>query len=243
MVLETFEALASWRLNSLVNAKNTNTEEIHKSKVIGVYTSHALEDFDFILERLSMKLPDTEKQELMFLLFDTIASTADNAEMQHIDCTKIYTQRSITLPIRTDEISIISKWLYRHITTPEQYLILITQAHHAHSITYYTIALLPNFQHRLHNPTDLHSIYFATVADEIRKEIFRHYYDLMMKNAQNTSLIQNFFITYAKWAFAKLLYIFTMASDFENIEEARAYTGYVKTILQEMRQKYSVEQI
>jgi hypothetical protein len=243
MVLETLEALAFWRLKLLVNAKDTDTEELHKNKVIGIYTKHALEDFDFIFDRLSIKLSDIEKQEFIFLLFDTVACTADNAEMQHIDCTKIYTQKSITLPIRTDEISIVSKWLYRHITAPEQYLMTITQAYHVYSITYYTIALLPNFQHRLGKPTSLHNIYFATITDDIRKEIFKFYYNQIIKNAQDTSLVQDFFITYAKWAFAKLLYIFTMASDFEDIEEARAYIGYVRTILQNMQQKCSVKQV
>jgi hypothetical protein len=242
MVPRTIEALACWRLHSLVNIKAENTETIDKNKVVGVYTSCALEDFDFIFNRLSIQLSDIERQELIFLLFETVSSIVDVAETQPIDCGKIYTHRVLTLPIRTDEVSIISKWLSRHTTTPEEYFIAVTQAYHIYTITYYTVALLPNFQYRLDSTTNLNKIYFATVSDETRKEILKYYYNHILENLKNIDLIQDFFIAYAHLIFIKLLYIFTMYSDFEDIEEARAYTGYVKTILEKMEQKYSIKQ-
>lgn len=243
MVLEAFEALASWRLNLLINTESKNTEAIDKNKVIGTYTSRAIEDFDFIYDRLSIKLTDIEKQELIFLLFETVASIADDAETQTIDCSTIYAYKSITLPIRTKEVGIFSKWLYRHITTPEQYFMAITQVYHAHKITYYTIALLPNFQHRLNSSINLDEIYFATIADETRKEIFQYYYNCILKNVKDTNKVEDFFITYAHFIFIKLFYIFTMRSDFDDIEEARAYTRYVNNILQKVKQKYGIKQL
>jgi hypothetical protein len=243
MVLETIEALAYWRLHSLINIKAGNAETIEKNQVIGVYTSCTLEDFDFIFDRLSIRLSDIEKQELTFLLFETIASVADVAETQPVDCNKIYTHKALTLPIRVDEVGIVSKWLSRHIITPEQYFITITHAYHAYTITYYTIALLPNFQHRLNSTANLHKIYFATVSDEMRREILKYYYNHIAKKIKDIDSIQEFFISYAHLSFIKLLYIFTMHSDFDNLEEARAYTRYVKTILKEMEQKYSMKQV
>ncbi len=242
MPSETIEALAYWRLHSLVNTKAENTEKINKNKIVGVYASCALEDFDFIFNRLSIQLSDIERQELVFLLFETVASIADAAETQPIDCSRIYTHRALTLPIRVDEVGIISKWLSRHITTPEQYFIAITQAYHTYTITYYTVALLPNFQYRLDSTTNLHKIYFATVADETRKVILKYYYNHILKNEKAIDLIQDFFIAYAHLIFIKLLYIFTMHSYFDDIEEARAYTGYVRTILEKIEQKYSIKQ-
>jgi hypothetical protein len=242
MVLETIEALAFWRLETLVRTKAESTEEIEKNKVIGTYTSCALEDFDFIFDRMHIKLPDIEKQELVFLLFETVASVADEAEKQPIDCSTIYTHKTITLPIRTNELSIVSKWLHQHITTADQYYMAITQAYHTYTTTYYTIALLPNFQHRLDGTTNLRRIYYATMSDEMRKEILKYYYDRTLKNVKDIDTIQDFFITYAHWAFVKLLYIFTMHSNFDNIEEARAYTGYTRDILQAIEQKYSTKQ-
>jgi hypothetical protein len=242
MVLETIEALAHWRLRSLVNAKAQNTETIDKNKVVGVYTSCALEDFDFIFDRLSIRLSDIEKQELTFLLFETVASTADAAETEPIDCSTIYTHRAITLPIRVDEISITSKWLSRHVRTPEQYFVAITQAYHTYTIAYYTITLLPNFQHRIDNTVNLHRIYFATVADGTRKEVLKYYCNHILKNIKDIDSIRDFFIEYAHSVFIKLLYIFTIHTNFDDIEEARAYAEYVRAILEEMEQKYSIKQ-
>ncbi len=238
MVLETIEALAYWRLHSLVNTTAENTETIEKNRVVGVYTSCALEDFEFIFDRLSIRLSDIEKQELIFLLFETVASIADIAEEQPIDCSTIYTHKSLTLPVRVDKVDIISKWLSRHITTPEQYFMAVTQAYHTYTTTYYTIALLPNFQNRLDSTANLYKIYFATVSDKTRKEILKYYYNHILKNRKDIDLIQDFFITYAHLIFIKILYIFTMHSNFDNIEEARAYTKYTGDILQKMEQRY-----
>jgi len=242
MVVETIEALAYWRLHSLVNTKFEDTETIEKNRVVGAYTSCALEDFEFIFDRLSIRLSDIGKQELIFLLFETVASIADIAEEQPIDCSTIYTHKSLTLPIRVDEVDTISKWLSRHITTPEQYFMAVTQAYHAYTTTYYTIALLPNFQNRLDSTANLCKIYFATVSDETRKEILKYYYNHILKNRKDIGLIQEFFIAYAHLIFIKLLYIFTMHSDFNDIKEARAYTGYARTMIEKLEQKYKIKQ-
>jgi hypothetical protein len=242
MALETIEALAYWRLHALVNTKVEYTETINKNRVVGVYTSCALEDFEFIFDRLSIRLSDIERQELIFLLFETVASIADIAEEQPIDCSTIYTHQSLTLPVRVDEVDIISKWLSRHITTPEQYFMAVTQAYHTYTTTYYTIALLPNFQNRLDETVNLYKIYFATVSDETRKEILKYYYNHIFKNRKDVGLIQDFFMSYVRLIFIKLLYIFTMHSNFDNIEEARAYTRYTGYILQKMEQKYIKKQ-
>ena len=242
MVVETIEALAYWRLHSLVNTKFEDTETIEKNRVVGAYTSCASEDFEFIFDRLSIRPSDIERQELIFLLFETVASIADIAEEQPIDCSTIYTNKSLTLPVRVDEVDIISKWLSRHITTPEQYFVAVTQAYHTYTTTYYTIALLPNFQNRLDSTANLYKIYFATVSDETRKEIIKYYYNHILKNQKDIGLIQDFFIAYAHLIFIKLLYIFTMHSNFDNIEEAKAYTKYTGYILQKMEQKYSTKQ-
>jgi hypothetical protein len=62
-----------------------------------------------------------------------------------------------------------------------------------------------------------------------------------LKNRKDIGLIQDFFIAYAHLIFIKLLYIFTMHSNFENIEEARTYTKYTGDILQKIEQKYSTK--
>jgi hypothetical protein len=239
MIAEVVNSLTLWRFRDLVNMQIDEVERIEKNDIVGVFTSLALEEFDFIQESIGRQLSDTERHELVFLLFDTIAEVADAATSENIDLRTIQTHNSITLPIRTQEVDTISRWFTRHVRSIEEYLLSITHAYHVYAATYYSIILLPHFKQALYIPINAKKLYFTTVSDNIRTLILKHYYQKMVSEPQNTEIIRSFFISYAQLIFIKLLYVIYMHTNIEGNDEFKVYFNYIKEKSNELMHKYS----
>jgi hypothetical protein len=232
--------MAARRFNELVGILiGSIKSNLEKNEIVGVYTNHALEDFDFIFESVGRQLSDTERQELVSLLFDTIAEVADAATTENIDLMMIQTYKSITLPIRTQEVDIISRWFAQHARSIEEYFLAITHAYHVYTITYYTIILVPHFKHKLCIPVSPKELYLTTVSSSIRPLILKHYYQKIVADPQNTEIIRNFFNSYAQLMFVKLLYLMYINVKTENVDECRIYMEYITEQDNNLRHKYS----
>ncbi len=234
------DSLAVRRFKELVGIRiGSIKSNLGKNEIIGVYTSHALEDFDFILESVGRQLSDAERQELGLLMFDTISEVADAATSESIDLRMIQTHNSITLPIRAQEVDTISIWFAQRAHSIDEYFLAITHAYHVYTITYYTIILVPHFKDKLCIPISPKELYLTTVSSSIRLLILKHYYQKIVADPQNTELIRSLFTSYAQFMFVKLLYLMCLNVKIENNDEYRSYMEYASEQDDKLRHKYS----
>jgi len=217
-----------------------DAESLEKNNIVGTFTSLALEEFDFILNSLNRQLSDDEKQDLAYLFFDTIAEVADAASAEKIDLRTIQTHNSITIPIRLQEVDIVSRWFSQRAQSTDEYLLFITHAHHVYAVTYYSLILLPYFKNKLYVPINAQNLYLTTVSDNTRTLILKQYYQKIIANPQDTENIKNLFISYAQLMFIKLLYIMYMHTKIENNEEYRSYFNYIQQKSDELMHKYNI---
>jgi len=239
MVAEVIDSLTVRRFMELVNIGLSDVMSIEKNDIIGALTSLALEEFDFILESVGHQLSDTEKQEFTFLVFDTIAEVVDAATSENIDLRMIQTYNSITLPIRTQEVDIISRWFARRAHSVEEYFLAITHAYHVYAATYYSVILLPHFKNALCVPISAKELYLTTVSDSIRAIVLKYYYQKVVSDPQNTEIIRSFFTSYAQLIFVKLLYVLYIHTKTDNYNEGQSYFDYIKEQVNRLMHKYS----
>jgi len=240
MVAEVIDSLTLRRFRELVAIRiGSIKSSMDKNEIVGVFTSLALEEFDFILESIGRQLSDTERQEFISILFDTIAEVADAAASENIDLSTIQTHNSVTLPIRTQEVDTISRWFAQHAHSVEEYFLFISHAYHVYAATYYSIILTPHFKHALCVPISTKELYFTTVSDNIRTLILKYYYQKILSEPNNTEIIRSLFISYGQLIFVKLLYVIYLRTTTENNNECQSYFNYIKEIGNNLMHKYS----
>ncbi len=213
---------------------------IEKNNIVGTFTRLALEEFDFMLNSLNRQLSDDEKQDLIYLLFDTIAEVADAAAAEKIDLRMIQTHNSITIPVRMQEVDIASRWFAQRARSIEEYMLFITHAYHVYSVTYYSVILLPYFKHKLYVPIDAEKLYLTMISDNMRTLILKHYYQKIIATPQDTENIKSLFISYAQLMFIKLLYVMYMHTKIENNDEYRSFSNYIQQKTYELMHKYNI---
>jgi len=239
MVAEVVDSLISWRFRELVDMPIGIPGGLEKNEIVGAFTRLALEEFDFILESVEHQLSNTERQEFISLLFDTISEVADAATSENIELSTIQTYNSVTLPIRTQEVDIISRWFARRARSIEEYFLSVTHAYHVYAATYYSVILLPHFKNILYIPTNAKELYMLTVSDNIRILILRYYYQKMVSDPKNTEIIKSFFISYSQLIFVKLLYVLYMHTKIENNNECKSYFNYIREQSDALMHKYN----
>jgi hypothetical protein len=240
MIAEVVDSLTLRRFRELVDIRIGSIESsMEKNEIVSVFTSLALEEFDFILGSVGHQLSDAERQEFVFLLFDTIAEVADAATSENIDLRMIQTHNSITLPIRTQEVDIISRWFAQRAHSVEEYFLSITHAYHIYAATYYSIILLPHFKQALCVPISPKELYLTTVSDNIRPIILNYYYQKVVSDPQNTEIIRSFFISYGQLIFVKLLYVICLHAKNEDANESQSYFNYVRALGDKLMHKYN----
>jgi hypothetical protein len=240
MFVEVVDSLALWRFREMVNMRIATVESIEKNDIVSSFTSLSLEEFDFILNTIKRKLFNDEKQDFVCLLFDTIAEVADAASAEKIELKTIRTHNSITIPIRTQEVDIASRWFAQRISSTEEYLLLVTHAYHVYTATYYSIILLPHFKNAFYVPINAKKLYLTTVTDNIRALMLKHYHQKITANPQDIENIKSFFISYAQLMFIKLLYVMYMHTKIKNDDDAEIYFNYIRQQSKELLSKYSV---
>ncbi len=239
MFAEVIDSLTLWRFRELVAIRIGSIESsMDKNEIVGVFTSLAIEDFDFILGSIGRQLSNTERQDFVSILFDTIAEVADAAASENIDLSTIQTHNSVTLPIRTQEVDTISRWFAQRAHSVEEYFLFISHAYHVYAATYYSIILIPHFKHALRVPISTKELYFTTVSDNIRKLILKYHYQKILSNPQDAEVIRNLFTSYSQLMFVKLLYVLCLRTKTEDDNECQNYFQYIREIGNKLTHKY-----